>query len=410
MCRDKMMCLSGLVLGLTLGILSSASAGTYTITTIDVPGADQTQAFGINNSGQIVGLFSDLTGFHGFLKDGDVFVTIDLPPGGSTQALGINGLGQIVGTNGVDGFLKAGATVTDVIVPGAFFTTAWGINDGGQIVGAFGQGTVTHGFLLSGNTFTPIDGPGASFTEATGINDSGQIVGNFVDAAGFHGYSLKNGALTLVQVPGATVTEVHGIDSSGHIVGSSVDSAGVTHGFVSDGPAFAAVDVPGAIAPFTQAKGMNDRGQVVGWFQDASGTHGFLATPASLLVPFAAFTAEVEIGDEFELKANFTLGPGSNGIDPLTEDVTLQVGTFSTRIPAGSFKSDENGSFQFEGVVAGVTLEVEIQALGGGRFELSAEGEGANLGGIVNPVEVRLVIRDDGGSATVMAELDQGDR
>ena len=39
--------------------------------------------------------------------------------------------------------------------------------------------------------------------------------------------------------------------------------------------------------------------------------------------------------DEFELVATFTLGPGSNGIDPFKEAVIVQVGTFSTSIPAG---------------------------------------------------------------------------
>ena len=63
---------------------------------------------------------------------------------------------------------------------------------------------------------------------------------------------------------------------------------------------------------------------------------------------FAAFTAKVEIdlgrkkGDTFEVKANFTLGADSNGIDPVHEAVVLEIeggtGAFSTTIPAGSFK------------------------------------------------------------------------
>jgi hypothetical protein len=41
--------------------------------------------------------------------------------------------------------------------------------------------------------------------------------------------------------------------------------------------------------------------------------------------------------DQFDLTATFTLGAGSNGIAPLTEPVIIQVGTFSTVIPPGSF-------------------------------------------------------------------------
>src|SRR5206468_952246 len=90
--------------------------------------------------------------------------------------------------------------------------------------------------------------------------------------------------------------------------------------------------------------------------------------------PFAAFAAKVEIEGErhereFKVKGTFTLGAGSNGIDPRSEDVTLQVGAFAATIHAGSFHRHEHGTFKFEGVVGGARLEVKIQARGGNRFE-----------------------------------------
>lgn len=99
-------------------------------------------------------------------------------------------------------------------------------------------------------------------------------------------------------------------------------------------------------------------------------------------------------------------GAGSNGINPLTEDVKLQVGTFSTTIPAGSFRQDPRGRFKFEGAISGVSLEVQIVPLGGNDFQLKAEAEGANLSGTVNPVTVGLTIGDDSGSTAVTAEFD----
>ena len=39
-----------------LAVSSSAFAGTYTVTPIDVPGSTFTNAFGINDAGQIVGV------------------------------------------------------------------------------------------------------------------------------------------------------------------------------------------------------------------------------------------------------------------------------------------------------------------------------------------------------------------
>src|SRR3954451_17700742 len=76
---------------------SSANAATFSFTQIDVPGASSTQAFGINDAGQIVGGFADSTGGHGFLFTGGSFTQIDVPGASVTQAQGINDAGQIVG-------------------------------------------------------------------------------------------------------------------------------------------------------------------------------------------------------------------------------------------------------------------------------------------------------------------------
>jgi len=96
--------------------------------------------------------------------------------------------------------------------------------------------------------------------------------------------------------------------------------------------------------------------------------------------------------DEFAVEGTFTLGGGSNGIDPPTEAVTFQVGSFAATIPASSFGSE------FVGVIDGVSLEVEITPLEGDTFEFEATGEGADLTGTLIPVTVGLAIGDDGGS------------
>jgi hypothetical protein len=53
----------------------------YTFTTVDVPGASSTQAFGINARGTVVGDYIDSnTGARvGFIDDRGSFTTIDLP-------------------------------------------------------------------------------------------------------------------------------------------------------------------------------------------------------------------------------------------------------------------------------------------------------------------------------------------
>ena len=144
----------------------------------------------------------------------------------------------------------------------------------------------------------------------------------------------------------------------------------------------------------------------------------WVLTDANGNVPFAAFNPKVEItlgplanDDEFEVKAPLTLGASSDGIAPLTEAVTIQVGSFSATIPAGSFTlkpatPNKPAFFKFQGTINGVALEAKITPLGANSFEFKAEGNGLNLTGTVNPVTVTLLIGNDQGSATVTAELE----
>ena len=138
------------------------------------------------------------------------------------------------------------------------------------------------------------------------------------------------------------------------------------------------------------------------------------------VTPFADFVieeAEIELGpqpddDEFEVEGSFTLGSASDGIDPRSEDVTLEVGTFTTTIPVGSFElnnSGEFGEFEFEGVIGGVTLEFEIRINEDNSFEFEVEGEDAHLTGTVNPVKVTLTIGDYTGTTSVTAEIEEED-
>src|SRR3989442_15638948 len=80
--------------------------------TLDQPGifTSATEAFGLNDTGQIVGQYSDLGGTHGFLLSGRTYTTLDDPSAtGDTFAFGMNATGQIVGSytnaTGTHGFL-----------------------------------------------------------------------------------------------------------------------------------------------------------------------------------------------------------------------------------------------------------------------------------------------------------------
>jgi uncharacterized membrane protein len=261
----------------------------YSFQTIDVPGAGNSAAFGINGNGQIVGHYVDAGRglLRGFLLSQGAFSLIDFPASGEvqTQAYGINQSGQIVGNYNVmftnHGFFRDNQGYAAIEVPSAFMTQgAFGINGTGQIVGAYSDAAGgQHGFLLDQGIFTTIDFPGIINTQAYGINDTGQIVGTIYEAATSHGFLLDQGTFTAFDFPGAVSTQALGINNSAQIVGLYFDDSGRFHGFLLDDGEFSTVDVPGAF--LTAARGINDQGQIVGNYLDGLGGHGFVATPPS---------------------------------------------------------------------------------------------------------------------------------
>ena len=142
--------------------------------------------------------------------------------------------------------------------------------------------------------------------------------------------------------------------------------------------------------------------------------HLAVAVPA--VVPFADFVAaaEIETGadGEFEVQGAFTLGAPSDGIDPLQEDVVLNIGGFELTLPAGSLEFRRKGglnTFQFEGEVDGIGLEFRIRELGSGAFDIRVEAEDVNLDDISNPVELILTIGNDSGEISIDAEIEGDD-
>jgi hypothetical protein len=127
------------------------------------------------------------------------------------------------------------------------------------------------------------------------------------------------------------------------------------------------------------------------------------------LTEFSAFTAKAEISGThptgFDIKGSFTLGSGSNGINPLTEVVTLNVGSYSVAIPSGLFKLTRKGKYVYQGTIAGVELELQIAPTSANSYTFKAEGSGANLTVVTNPITVGLTIWDDAGTTPVTAEF-----
>jgi hypothetical protein len=217
-----------------------------------------------------------------------------------TQALGVNDSNTIVGygnMNIFNGFqltlLPTPANFVRQNVPGADGgTQVIGISGGGTTVGFSITGGVTNGFVQNGGTFTTVDQPGTVFNQLLGINPSGTLAAGYssaTDPAGMTGqvaYRVSGGPLftspvfSPVPLPANMNSQATGVNDSGEVVGFyqyGTDMLG--------NPLFSAFsDILGHITPFqfpgsvdTQALGVNDHGGIVGDYVDLSGVmHGFI--------------------------------------------------------------------------------------------------------------------------------------
>jgi probable HAF family extracellular repeat protein len=192
------------------------------------------------------------------LKEG-VFTPIDVPanlggfgPTFGTRCRGINDSGQIVGVYfdpafHRHGFLFRDGAFSTFDFPGAPLTLPRSINNSGQIVGSYLLADrLLHGFLLAGGSFTPIDVPGARETDAADINNAGEIVGAYRDANNHvHAFRLAGGVFTTVRLPGVTQNSngpvlfdlndyvgIFGINDWGAITGTFLGRDGNFHGFI----------------------------------------------------------------------------------------------------------------------------------------------------------------------------------
>lgn len=268
--------------GLVASALLTSSVSVTGVQSIDVPGAVDTRAFGINAVGEVVGSYTDTTGTHGYLFSDGQFMKIAFPGAVGTEAWGINPQGDIVGRYRLAGdprtfgFLWSDGVFTDISVPGHLHTLPIKISPSGEIVGcihdvdflrdmrgyvqrgddvslfellpstmhngvargggliagiSFDSPTLVHGYVLEQGAYTQFDFPGATFTQAWDVSSTGKVVGYFNPVAS-HGFSLDGGVFTQIDVPGASWTRIFGINPQGEMVGSYADASNLVHGFL----------------------------------------------------------------------------------------------------------------------------------------------------------------------------------
>ena len=321
-------------------------------------GGDYSGGTGINANGDVIGYSTVANGnTHAFLYTGGAMQDL-----GALTALAINDSGEITGSNG-DVILYNASRITDLGVKGG----GSAINDLGQVSGAFYPDTsgfpvnwIPHAFLYSRGTITNL---GAN-TAGGGINNFSQIVGeNTIDYSIFL-YAPATGMVPFLSLltPGC---DQWGCDPWDGRINS--------------------------------VSGINDAGQMTGeaWGPGFPGIVGaVLFSPVTS--SFSAFQAKLQITGKgethFHLRGSFSLDTDSDGIDPLTQNVLLQLGSLPIPVQKGLFKQASNGEYVFQGVLGVAALDFRIKRITTTSFEFRVEGRTATPFRVTNPARFILMI------------------
>ena len=257
----------------------------------ELPGGGGSNAYAINNGGEIAGWSYSSSGTQPIVYSNGTLTPLPTLPGAiNTEAEGINDAGQVVGETQLSGnfagFLYSNGTVSNVGTLGGD-TFAYGINNNGEIVGASNN----QAFVGSGGTLTnlntvldPITGAGWNLNVASAINNNGQIVGTGTLNGQPQGFLLTPKVVTVStnRTPSLNLTNVNQPNPQtdfdvfngttfvpGGTLKANLPTIVLTHGFaenVSQWPTALANELAGAGTSFNVV--------AWNWQNDARGTIG----------------------------------------------------------------------------------------------------------------------------------------
>ncbi len=207
---------------------------TYRYSSLSYPGANGTEANGINNGNVVVGSYFDSAGLlHGYVYTGGNYTAVNYPGAAQTAVLGINDYNDIVGwyllsgSANNHGFLRHNGIFRTLDFPASMGTTATGINKAGAIVGSYGMivgGIFTvNGFVYQNGAFTTLNAPQqpgeSADTQLNGINNLGWITGQVFSFDNWRGFWVIGSDFDFLEPLGATDNQVNGANGRGDIVG-----------------------------------------------------------------------------------------------------------------------------------------------------------------------------------------------
>lgn len=296
----------------------------YKIKDLGTLGGVRSEAFAINDAGQVVGDSAADGDFHAFLFNRGRMMDLGTYPqlfrycalcinnqgqvalyavgagerrytffynegmmtdvgslGGSTWPKAINDSGQLVcNSHTADGKERAflysqGKRVVLGTLPGGYGCAASGINAAGQVVGSADSSNGARAFLYSNGKMIDLGTLGGRQSFGYAINAKGEVAGLAKVASGDdHAFLYRDGKMIDLGTLGGRRSWGMFITDSGLVVGDAETADGKEHAFVyENGRMIDLGALPGAL--YSSPKGVNASGQVVGSSPPASAPLGF---------------------------------------------------------------------------------------------------------------------------------------